>query len=84
MKTSLNQLYTLDNVTRDFNKTIDSLLFERLYLLNKAIDECIDNEYKLDLLHKQRDHVINLMLVHEGKIEEIKDINGICYTVIKC
>lgn len=82
MKTDLNQLCTLDNVTRDYFKTLESLLFERLYLLNKNIENC-KNEYELECLHKQRDQVINHMLAHENKVEEIKDINGVCYTVIK-
>ena len=82
MKTELGQMYTLDNVSRTFEKTIDSLLFERLYTVNLAIENC-NNDYELVCLHKHRDYVINMMLVHENKIEEIKDINGVCYTVIK-
>lgn len=82
MKTDFNQLYTLDNVTRDYFKTLESLLFDRLYLLNDVIEKC-KNEYELEHLHKQRDQVINHMLVHENKVEEIKDVNGACYTVLK-
>lgn len=82
MKTNLDQLYTLDNVTRNYFKTLESLLFERLYLLNESIEKC-NSEYELEYLHKQRDQVINHMLVHENKVEEIKDINGVCYTVLK-
>lgn len=64
----------------DYFKTLENLLYSRLDSINETIKQCNDDN-ELYYLHKQRDQVMDHVLVFENKVKEIK-INGVCYRVI--
>ena len=68
------------NSLNSFERKLSDLLYSRLDLVNEDIQKCSDKE-DLFHLHNHRDYLVNLVLVHEGKVEE-RDVSGATYTVI--